>query len=73
MNRILFGLAIACLAATAPIKATPSGRLAANAACAQTEEMNGTCCREERSLCVVDGLVFQNYYYKESGTCTVHG
>ncbi|HEX8245682.1 MAG TPA: hypothetical protein VF541_19375 [Longimicrobium sp.] len=69
-HRILFGLAVACLAAAAPVKATPAGGLALNTACAQAEDTgSGTCCPEPSSVCFVDGRTFNNYYYKESGSC----
>ncbi|MFX1536755.1 MAG: hypothetical protein ACFFDI_21260 [Promethearchaeota archaeon] len=29
----------------------------------------GTCCPEWGSLCIVEGYVFEHYYYKPSGPC----
>lgn len=29
----------------------------------------GTCCPESRSLCVVDGKAWTNYYYRGQGSC----
>ncbi|HEX6746810.1 MAG TPA: hypothetical protein VF092_05890 [Longimicrobium sp.] len=72
LTRVLFGIAVACLAATAPIKTTRSGTLTLNQACAQThtpDQGGGTCCPEQDSICIVDAQPFQHYYFKESGSC----
>jgi hypothetical protein len=50
-----------CVGSAAPVEWS-DGRIIAQAACA-----DGTCCPEERSLCITGNVVIFDYYLKAGG------
>ena len=67
-HRVIGRLALLIVALAAlPVALTASNGVEANKACA--EEQNGTCCPESRSVCGLNGVNYNNYYYKAEGPC----
>jgi hypothetical protein len=52
------------LAALSPVTVSTSGRLIPLRACA-----DGTCCAEDKSICIINGIRTDNAYYKGPGSC----
>jgi hypothetical protein len=59
-------LAIGTTLAMAPVAYSPDRGLHENTATCQ----GGTCCPEPYSICGLNGVNFQGYYYKSEGRCT---
>ena len=53
------------LAAMSPVTVSSSGRLVPAQACA-----DGTCCAEDKSICIINGIRTDNAYYRGPGPCT---
>ena len=52
------------MAALSPVTVSSSGRLVPLRACA-----DGTCCTEDKSICIINSIRTDNAYYKGPGSC----
>lgn len=62
LRLVLLGASV--LGAISPVTLSKSGAIVPARVCA-----DGTCCREDKSLCFINGIRTENAYYKGTGPC----
>lgn len=69
MTYAVRGFALAITVALAPLTVSKGGVVAEGQACAQTEVVTGTCCRQSGAICNAGGGDNAGYCYRASGSC----
>lgn len=62
LRLVLLGGSI--LGAISPVTVSPSGAIVPARACA-----DGSCCPEDKSICIINDIRTDNAFYKSTGSC----